>query len=324
MSSNSLIRATDGWTISTALIWYNPAMGAWSTSLSSNDIYADIYYEFFELYNDGHSVEDITNKIINENQEIIDSYEDGYNVWFALAKAQWETKQLDQHILEKVTSIIKSGDSIKVWRELGATEPDLEKRQVVLDKFLEQLRSERPKPKARRSKKSRTYEPGFDKGDCLTFKLNNGNYGGIIVLEAASTVDHPFNVLLVATTINQPVKPNLKDFMKTMILVGKTQDFSKDEKSDEFREVWHARPEICRSTSTGISIIEKVAKIKVDRTYDLEAHEWSAGSLEKAIIPRIDYLIGETESRRGKPMPLKPYLRDSIIGRMQKLLRNKR
>jgi hypothetical protein len=31
-------------------------MGAWGTAISSNDTYADIDEEFFDLYNDGQTV----------------------------------------------------------------------------------------------------------------------------------------------------------------------------------------------------------------------------------------------------------------------------
>src|SRR5689334_18779357 len=84
-------------------------MGTWGTGLSSNDTYADIYDSFFELYNDGLNVDEISKKLIKENQEIIDDQDDANNFWFALAKAQWECKDLNREILEKVRHIIESG-----------------------------------------------------------------------------------------------------------------------------------------------------------------------------------------------------------------------
>ncbi|MES2662588.1 MAG: hypothetical protein V4629_04710, partial [Pseudomonadota bacterium] len=46
-------------------------MGAWGIGISSNDTYADIYDEFFELYNEGLDVQSITTKLLETNQEII-------------------------------------------------------------------------------------------------------------------------------------------------------------------------------------------------------------------------------------------------------------
>ena len=37
-------------------------MGTWGRGISSNDTYADIYDEFFELYDDGLSVKEITER----------------------------------------------------------------------------------------------------------------------------------------------------------------------------------------------------------------------------------------------------------------------
>lgn len=71
-------------------------MGAWGTAISSNDTYADIYGEFFDLYNDGLDVTEISKKLIADNQETINDKDDCNNFWFALAKAQWECKQLDE------------------------------------------------------------------------------------------------------------------------------------------------------------------------------------------------------------------------------------
>ena len=76
-------------------------MGAWGTAISSNDTYADIYDEFFSLYNEGHTVGEISKRLIADNQETINEPDDSNNFWFALVKAQWECKQLDTDILKK-------------------------------------------------------------------------------------------------------------------------------------------------------------------------------------------------------------------------------
>ena len=70
-------------------------MGAWGTAISSNDTYADIYGKFFDLYNDGLDVSEISKNLIADNQETINDKDNCNNFWFALAKAQWECKQLD-------------------------------------------------------------------------------------------------------------------------------------------------------------------------------------------------------------------------------------
>ncbi len=83
-------------------------MGAWGTGISSNDSYADVYGEFFDLYNDGVEVGELSAKLIKQNQETICDPDDANNFWFALAKAQWECKKLDSGVFNRVKEIYLS------------------------------------------------------------------------------------------------------------------------------------------------------------------------------------------------------------------------
>lgn len=235
-------------------------MGAWGTGISSNDTYADIYDEFFDLYNEGFDVKEITAKLISDNQETINEPDDCNNFWFALAKAQWECKQLDQNILEKVRKIIENGTDIEVWRRLDAQEKDLKKRQVVLDKFLDSLLTERAKAKARKKKIIR--QPPFDKGDCLTFKLSNGNYGGAVILEAIT--DTEYGYCLVATTrLNQLQKPVKSDFENAQVLIANYENWD-----DKFNIQWYL-PIRHKQIE---HLIEKVATIEVEYQYSMTSN----------------------------------------------------
>jgi hypothetical protein len=191
-------------------------MGAWGTAISSNDTYADVYADFFDLYNEGWEVKDISKKLVDDNGEIIEDEDDANNFWFALAKAQWECKQLDGDVFQRVKQIVESGADLEVWRNLGASNSDLKKRKAALDKFLVQLQTDNPK--SRRRKKKRIVEPVYKKGDCLAYKLENGNYGGAIVLEAVYGGEYGLN-LIAALQINQPQIPDFMDFEKSNVLV---------------------------------------------------------------------------------------------------------
>ncbi|WP_333853982.1 hypothetical protein [Epilithonimonas sp.] len=106
-------------------------MGAWGTSISSNDSFQDVYQDFFQLYNDGLETTEITEKLIISYNEEINSNEDSNNFWFALAKAQWECQKLEPKIYKKVKEIIESDSDIVVWKELGANEKDIKKRKLA-------------------------------------------------------------------------------------------------------------------------------------------------------------------------------------------------
>lgn len=232
-------------------------MGAWGTAISSNDTYADIYGEFFDLYDDGLDVAEISKKLIADNQEIINDTDDCNNFWFALAKAQWECKQLDKDIFDRVKKIIETGIDLEVWRQLDAEEKDIKKRKAVLDKFLADLQTERPKAKSRKKKIIR--QPVFEKGDCLTFKLENGNYGGAVVLEAIKNSEYGYN-LIATTRINQLSKPAKKDFENAEVLVMNYASW------DNKPVVQWYLPTKHKQTA---HLIEKVDTIDVQIVYDI-------------------------------------------------------
>ena len=191
-------------------------MGTWGTGISSNDTYEDVYTEFFDLYNTGEEVEFISKKLIESNSETIKDEDDCNNFWFALAKAQWDCKKLDLEIYDKVEKIILSGVDIKAWKRLGGSNSDIKKRKLVLEKFLEKLKSE--KKSGKRRKKKTIKQPVFKKGDCITFKLKNGNYGGAVVLEANKNDEYGHNLIAV-TRINQNNKPDKKAFENSEVLI---------------------------------------------------------------------------------------------------------
>lgn len=233
------------------------AMGVWGTSISSNDTYADIYDEFFDRYNDGQSVADISKKLIANNQETINEPDDNNNFWFALAKAQWECRQLDKEILERVREIIETGLDLEVWRRLGADEKDIKKRKIVLDEFLAALQSDKPKAKLR--KKKIIKQPPFEKGDCLTFKLANGNYGGAVVLEAIKDTEYGHS-LIATTRINQPTKPTKNDFENAEVLIANYDNWD-----NNFNIKWYL-PVRHKQTA---HLIEKVDTIEVQINYNI-------------------------------------------------------
>lgn len=231
-------------------------MGTWGTGISSNDTYADVYDEFFELYDEGLSVKEITERLIATNQEIINEPDNSNDFWFALAKAQWECKVLDPNIFDKVRTIVETGADLEVWRRQDAGEKSIAKRKVVLDKFLAQLQTERPKAKSRKKKVIR--QPVFEKGDCLAFKLANGNYGGAVVLEAIKDTEYGYN-LIATTRINQSHKPTAKDFESAEVLIMTYDDWNEKPCIQWYLPVRHKK---------SAHLIETVCNIKVDIDYN--------------------------------------------------------
>lgn len=214
-------------------------MGTWGTGLSSNDTYPEIYTQFVDLYNDGLSVSEITKSLIDENQETINIEEDAPNFWYAIANAQWECKALDREVFLKVENIIDSGKDIKIWKELDASPADLKTREKVLKKFLSKLRTEKDEPRKRTKKK--LYNSIFKKGDCLVYKMDNGNYGGAFVLTDEQETEVGTNYIAI-TTIDKSDKPSIEDFKIADVYVKRVNEMSV--KGIEINEVWVDQPQI--------------------------------------------------------------------------------
>jgi hypothetical protein len=231
-------------------------MGAWGTNIKENDTTADIYADFFDLYNEGQKPTDISTKLIKDNKELINNPDDCNNFWFALALAQWETKSLDRKVFEKIKAIIESGNDIKVWKDLDAEENDLLKRKIALEKFLVKLETEKLKAKSR--KKPRNVKPIFSKGECLIFKLDNGNYGGAIVLASNNNPKLGYN-LVAGTRINQQTKPTLKDFENAEILIRNFASWK-----DRAEVIW-INPD--RYEKEYSNIFDTIGKTSVEKEY---------------------------------------------------------
>jgi hypothetical protein len=272
-------------------------MGTWGTAIKDSDAFADIYSEFFDLYNKGESLPDISEKILRENREMLEIEEENHSLWFALALAQWETKSLDPTVFTKVENIINTGEDLKLWLSLGANEPEIKNRKIALDKFLEKIKSDRPKAKPR--KRAKLKAPIFSTGDCLVFKMQNGNYGGAVVLATDTNPETAYN-LVVTTRLNQEIKPALVDFEKSEVLVCNFGQWQ-----DKPEVIWYG-PDLYHKNYS--KIYEVVAKMQIEIEYDTENYEG------KGYLFKPSYTTGWTmnsaierqiESERTKPKPSK-------------------
>ena len=272
-------------------------MGTWGIAIKDSDAFADIYSEFFDLYNKGGQPDIISQKIVDDNWEILEIEEEKNSLWFALALAQWETKSLDPKILSIVENIISSGADLKIWLDLGASEQDINKRKIALDKFLEKIKSDKPKAKPRQRAKLKT--PIFSTGDCLVFKMKNGYYGGAVVLATDTKPETAYN--LVATTrLNQTTIPSLSDFENAEVLVNNFGNWQ-----DKPFVPWIAPDLYYKDYS---EIYEIVGKINIDFEYDTNNYDgkgylfkpsWTSGWTMNSMAEN------QFESERTKAKPIK-------------------
>lgn len=271
-------------------------MGTWGTGISSNDVYEDINYEFFELYNQGMEVSAITEKLIKENKELIDSHEDQNNFWITIAKSQWECKALDPKIYSRIKDIVESENDIELWKELDASKSDLTKRRKVLDNFLKKISTEKNTARKRKVKKLRNAV--FDKGDCLVFKLSNGDYCGAFVLESEKESEFGLN-LIVVTDIKKSDKPTERDFENANILFGLEQQINKEFKPKE-KINWYYAQHFKNSETE----FEKVGNLPVKPTFRSDKDYQSFSNWDNLKLFQDSYYSESYEYRSDKKIKL--------------------
>lgn len=264
-------------------------MGNWGTAISSNDTYADVFYTFFDLYNKGLSIDNVTSQVHSHFQEERESYEDSNNFWFALAKAQWDCGRLQKDVLDTVTQIIVTKKDIHLWEELEAASSDIKKREKVLEAFLVKLQAVNPKP--RKPKKKVVRSAIFKTGDCLVFPLQNGNYGGAFVLYDERDTELGLNVLAV-TTINKQDKPELEDFITTEVLVQRNKSLREYDRT----VLQYCYPQHFRKSSVPFEVI---GHLPVSKPFEQEKHLMSAARWD--FIPSYLDNQKEYEEKNGKP-----------------------
>mgnify|MGYP005859826577 CR=1 FL=1 len=272
-------------------------MGTWGTGILSSDFSSDLYDDFFSLYNEGKNVKEITEILIKENNKtLFELPYDACEFWLVLALAQWECKALEESVLSKVKNIVESKENISHWREANASTSDVNKREKVLSKFLEKLQTERKT--AKKIKKEKYFNSIFNRGDCLTYKMKNGNYGGALVLTDEQQTLCGTNYIAISTIDNKE-KPSIEDFKNSDVYVkkldSKKQYYLGNTLIDEEPQIvgfdaYHFKRENVE--------IEVIGNIRIYKNYDpgniIRSYGW--GQLLE-ILPQRD----ELEKIFGKP-----------------------
>lgn len=191
-------------------------MGTWSTGILDNDTSAEVYEDFFKLYNQGKNGTEISNILLSQLNESLKDKEEHNNILFALAFAQWEISDTNKELYQNVQKIIESEDDLNLWKELGADEVMLKSRQRELNKFLKKISILRAKPKARQ-KPSVVVESELVNGNCLTFQFPDKTYGGFALINCEFYENYG-SISLAFTQIKKTSSPAFEDFKNTAFL----------------------------------------------------------------------------------------------------------
>jgi hypothetical protein len=120
-------------------------MGAWGTALFSDDTASDVRDDYRDHVGDGLSGPAATDRLLNEWRQTLSDPDEGPVFWLALAATQWKCGRLETRVLEKALEVIAGGSDLHRWQDNPRL---LKKRQAVLVKLGEQLRSPPPPPRS--------------------------------------------------------------------------------------------------------------------------------------------------------------------------------
>jgi len=168
-------------------------MGTLGTDISENDLYKDLEIEFFDLYNTGIDAQTISEQVIKNHNESLNSDEDSNNFWLAIADFQWQCKSLNNEALSKVNQIVESKSDLDLWRELDASEININERE-----------------------KKKFYDSIFSKGDCIIYKLENNKYGASLIVYEEKQTESGQNWLLISD-INSTSEPSIAEIKKANV-----------------------------------------------------------------------------------------------------------
>lgn len=209
-------------------------MGAWGTSLYSNDSACDIRGDYMELLKTGKTNAEAENILIENNQGYIADPEEAPLFWFALADMQWNYGRLTPEVKAKALFYLQNRDAeMERWRESG--EKQMMAWNHTLDKLKEKLLSQQPPEK--KVSKFRPYHCKWALGDVLAYRFSGeyskekGFFGKQFVFRKVSETDYyPLHVIPVVEVFDWIGEelPSLDELRGMSILPG--------------AKLWHGEP----------------------------------------------------------------------------------
>jgi len=150
-------------------------MGAWGTSIFSDDLALDIRREYSVLLSVGRSGEEAEKMLIDYYSSILNCNDPDEDVfWFVLALCEWKKGRLSLTVKEKALGALENGHDLNRWNTPG-NEKNYEKRKKVLKRLKEVLLS--PQPPFKKIKKPTVHHCPWKVGSLLAYRIiSNKNY----------------------------------------------------------------------------------------------------------------------------------------------------
>lgn len=164
-------------------------MGAWGTGLYSNDTASDVRDDFMELLRAGNSKETATEKLMQQNKDLLQDEEEAALFWYALADTQWNRGMLLPEVMQNALSCLEHKE-IELQRWLDSGGKYANRWLDTLNKLEAKLRQ--PQPPEKKLQKRRLFHCPWALGDVFAYRLAGerskeaGFYGKYLVFRKIS------------------------------------------------------------------------------------------------------------------------------------------
>jgi hypothetical protein len=174
------------------------------------------YDSFFTYYNRGLSIGTVHQRM----KMILKSVPEGQTIyfWLGLALAEWESGDLRPETKSSLDTYLLTTLRSPEEAYSGAEDYEIDMIVELLAEMKDILDSENPEP--REPELLKRVDPIYKAGDCVAFRLENGNWGGFV---AVNEIVDPVDISagrnhVAALSINQEEVPIEGDFMKSRFL----------------------------------------------------------------------------------------------------------
>lgn len=142
-----------------------------------SDLGFDVYNQIIDLYDAGANIARIRKRLSQFEASLADDVE--LEIYLAAsAKALWEIGQLEETRRKKLSRLLESGKSLRLWEE-DADRQFARARKAALSRLVAQLAKPRKNPRARKTYTA-VRKKLFSVGDCLHLVTPAKTYRGVV------------------------------------------------------------------------------------------------------------------------------------------------
>lgn len=282
-------------------------MGIWGFELYQNDTSLDVKDEFEELFNAGKTVQEITDKLMEDYKSIMGDLDEEPLFWFALADTQWNLGVLLPVVKEKALYWINKDSGMINCQTIDMSAKV--QRKKALDDLQAKLFS--PQPSVKKTVKKRAYKCQWKLGDVFAYQLESdlakerGIYGRYFLIQKVDESiwypGHIVPIVYVKITSDKNLPSNIEEYNQLEYI---QTWFTKYE--DRFLPIDMSRPEEDIAEKSRIDY-------QVDEYGFLPQYRVTLLNTSKRVIPKKLIYVGNLVNAVPPQKEFIPHSKENIV-----------